>query len=155
TKDGRTVGVVMVFRDVTVLRALHEKERQARRQAEEANRSKDEFLAMLSHELRTPLSSILGWVTILKSKEMSPDRATHAVEVIERNAKVEAQLVESLLDLSRISSGKLKVSMEPLDLSSVVLAAVDSLRPTADTKGVNLEARPFPEPIRINGDSGR
>jgi PAS domain S-box-containing protein len=155
TKDGRTAGVVMVFRDITVRRALNERERLARHQAEEANRAKDEFLAMLSHELRTPLSSILGWSTILKSKDLPLERASHALEVIERNARVEAQLVESLLDLSRISAGKLKLAMEPVDLSSVVMTAVDSLRPTADAKGVTLDAKPFGEPIWINGDSGR
>src|SRR5262249_16838280 len=108
TKDGRIAGVVMVFRDTTLRRladrqgaTLHEKESTARREAEEANRAKDEFLAMLSHELRTPLSSILGWVTILKSKDLPSERASHAVDVIEINARVEAQLVESLLDLSR------------------------------------------------------
>jgi len=155
TNDGRTAGVVMVFRDITVRRALHAKERRARHEAEEANRAKDEFLAMLSHELRTPLSSILGWATILKSGDLPLDKASHALEVIERNARMEAQLVESLLDLSRISAGKLKLAMEPLDLSAVVMAAVDSLRPTADAKGVILDARPFGEPIGINGESAR
>ena len=160
--DGRNAGVVMVFRDVTVRRVvereratLHERERTARRQAEEANRARDEFLAMLSHELRNPLSSILGWTAILKSKDLSAARASHAVEVIERNARVEAQLVESLLDLSRIISGKLKLAMEPLDLSSVLTAAVDSARPTADAKGVILDLQAVAGPIAIIGDSAR
>jgi signal transduction histidine kinase/ActR/RegA family two-component response regulator len=162
TAGGRNAGVVMVFRDVTVRRVvereratLHERERIARRQAEEANRARDEFLAMLSHELRNPLSSILGWTAILKTKDLPAARASHAVEVIERNARVEAQLVESLLDLSRIISGKLKLAMEPLDLSSVLMAAVDSARPTADAKGVILDLQAVAGPIAIIGDSGR
>jgi signal transduction histidine kinase len=110
---------------------------------------------MLSHELRTPLSAILGWASLLKSKDLSPDKAEHALDVIERNARVEAQLVESLLDLSRIVAGKLKLAMEPVDLSSVVMAAVDSVRPTADAKGVILDAGPFDGRIVIDGDSGR
>jgi signal transduction histidine kinase len=162
TKEGRTAGVVAVFRDITVRRIadqeralLQEKESAARRQAEEANRAKDEFLAMLSHELRTPLSSILGWTTILKSKDLPATRVQNALEVIERNAQVEAQLVESLLDLSRITVGKLKVAMEPVDLSSVVTASVDSLRPSADAKGVIFDAKLFAGPIAIIGDIGR
>jgi PAS domain S-box-containing protein len=162
TKDGRTAGVIIVFRDITLRRladqeraTLHEKESAARRQAEEANRAKDEFLAMLSHELRTPLSAILGWAAILKSKELTPEKAAHAIDVIERNARVEAHLVESLLDLSRIIAGKLKLAMEPVDLSYVVMATVDALRPMADAKGVILDAGPFDSRIVIDGDSGR
>jgi PAS domain S-box-containing protein len=162
TKDGRTAGVVIVFRDVTLRRladhertTLHETESAARKHAEDANRAKDEFLAMLSHELRTPLSAILGWATILKSKDLTPEKAGHALDVIERNARVEAQLVESLLDLSRIVAGKLKLAMEPVDLTSVITAAVDAVRPTAEAKGVILDAGPFDEQIVIDGDSGR
>jgi PAS domain S-box-containing protein len=161
-KNGRTVGVVMVFRDVTVRRvvdrertALTERERKARQEAEDANRGRDEFLAMLSHELRTPLSSILGWTTILKSKDLPEQKASHALEVIERNARMEAALVETLLDLSRISAGKLKLTMEPLEIASVVMATLDSLRPTADAKGVRLEVQLLPVSIRISGDSAR
>src|SRR5262249_42927103 len=101
------------------------------------------------------LNAILGWTTILKSKDLPPERADHALDVIERNARVEAQLVESLLDLSRIIAGKLDLAIEPVDVSSVVMAAVDSLRQAAGGRGVILGAGPFDERIVLNGDSGR
>ncbi|PYS36997.1 MAG: hypothetical protein DMG14_22795, partial [Acidobacteria bacterium] len=130
-------------------------ERTARQAAEEANRAKDEFLAMLSHELRNPLSSILGWATLLRAGQMPLERAAHALEVIERNARVEAQLVESLLDLSRISAGKLKLDDERVHVASVVEAVVDSLRPAADERAITLELRVPRTPVIVIGDSGR
>jgi PAS domain S-box-containing protein len=153
TADG--IFVIAAVTDITVRKRAAEAERQARRQAEETSRAKDEFLAMLSHELRSPLSAILGWAVILRRGQMPAERASHALEVIERNARVEAQLVESLLDLSRIAAGKLKLDTERVDLSSLVQTVVDSIRPAATAKGVTLDVAARPGPMVVIGDSGR
>ena len=153
TPDGTFV--ISAVTDITERKRAAEAESQARRAAEQANRAKDEFLAMLSHELRNPLSSILGWTAILRTGRMPLERANHALEVIERNARVEAQLVESLLDLSRITAGKLELDTEQVDLSSVAQTVVDSLRPAADEKGINLDVTVPAAPIVVDGDSGR
>jgi CheY-like chemotaxis protein len=108
--------------------------------AEEANRLKDEFLAVLSHELRTPLNAILGWARILRAGTLGPDDVPRAIETIERNAQAQAQLIEDLLDVSRIVSGKLRLEMRPVDIGEVVSEAMDTVRPTADARGVTLTA---------------
>ena len=133
---------------------LFEHERLARSAAEDANRAKDEFLAMVSHELRNPLSSILGWESVLRAGQIPLERAGHALEVIERNARLEAELVESLLDLSRIAAGKLRLDFERVDLVPVLQAAADSVRPAADAKTINLLISAPPEVVLL-GDSGR
>src|SRR5262245_45913512 len=109
------------------------------REAQEANRAKDEFLATLSHELRTPLNAILGWTQILRSKRVDEVTSARAFEAIERNAKVQAELIEDMLDVSRIITGRLRLEMQPVQLSAAVEAALDSVRPTAEAKGVRLE----------------
>jgi protein-histidine pros-kinase len=116
------------------------RERAAREEMEKANLQKDEFLAFLSHELRTPLSAILGWAGLLKDGMLPSEGARGAIEAIHRNAQAEARLVESLLDLSRIRSGKLELEREPLDLAPVVRTTIDMFRPEADQKGLRLEA---------------
>jgi CheY-like chemotaxis protein len=141
--------------DVTERKDAAEAESNARRAAEEANRAKDEFLAMLSHELRNPISSILGWAVILRNGHLPLEQTGHAFEVIERNARVEAQLVESLLDLSRIEAGKLELDTERVDLSLLVHTVVDSLRPAADDKGLTLDVVIAAAPLIVIGDSGR
>ena len=108
----------------------------ARAEAEAANRSKDEFLAALSHELRTPLNAILGWAQLLRMGGLEADEVDLALETIERNAKVQAQLVEDLLDLSRIISGKLRLDLRPIELPPVIEAALDSVRPAAAARGI-------------------
>jgi PAS domain S-box-containing protein len=153
TPDG--VFVISAITDITERKRAAEAESQARRAAEEANRAKDEFLAMLSHELRNPLSSILGWAVILRTGQIPLERASHALEVIERNARVEAQLVESLLDLSRIAAGKLRLDTERVDLSYVVRAVVDSLGPATDAKSIRVEMDLPVTPLVVIGDSGR
>jgi signal transduction histidine kinase/ActR/RegA family two-component response regulator len=132
-----------------------ERERQAKRDAEQANRLKDEFLAVLSHELRTPLNATLGWANLLNSGILPPEKARHAAEVIERSARAEAQLVDSLLDLSRIMEGKLRLEPAPLDLAAAVRAAADMLRPAADAKGVALEVAAPALPVAVIADAGR
>jgi PAS domain S-box-containing protein len=152
---GRPEEMAGVCSDITERRQIAEAEQQAKREAEDANRAKDEFLAMLSHELRTPLNSILGWAAILRAGKLPLDQASHALEIIERNAKTETQLVESLLDLSRIMAGKLKLDLAAVDLSAIVDGVVDSLRPVADTKEVLLESDVPQAPLVTVGDAGR
>jgi len=104
----------------------------------ESNRLKDEFLATLSHELRTPLNVILGWTRMLLTNQMSDDVRRHGLELIDRNAQAQAQLVNDLVDMSRMTTGKLQVELTPLSLVPVVENAIDSVRPSADSKGVSI-----------------
>ncbi len=115
-------------------------ERRARTTAEVASRAKDTFLATVSHELRTPLSPILAWARMLRTGKLEPDRALRALEIIERNARSQAQLIEDLLDVSRIITGKMRLELRPIALAPVVRAALDVVRPAADAKGVGLRA---------------
>jgi PAS domain S-box-containing protein len=110
----------------------------ARVRAEEASRLKDEFLATLSHELRTPLTAMLGWVQMLRGGVLGPDKQQKAFEIIERNTHAQAQLVEDILDVSRIITGKLRLEARPVELVQVVEAAVESVRPASDARGVSL-----------------
>src|SRR4029079_2838184 len=121
------------------LAELVAKEQAARREAETANRSKDEFLATVSHELRTPLTAILGWAQMLRTDRVPPDGVRHAIEVIERSARAQRQLIDDLLDVSRIVSNRLHVSREPVRLAEVVEAAVDTVRPEARTQHIDIE----------------
>lgn len=125
------------------------------RQAQEANRAKDEFLATLSHELRTPLNAILGWTQILRAKRLDEVTTNRAFEAIERNAKAQAELIEDMLDVSRIITGRLRLDLQPVELSVAVDAALDSVRPTADAKGVRLDANVPQEVGVISGDPRR
>jgi PAS domain S-box-containing protein len=125
------------------------------REAQEANRAKDEFLATLSHELRTPLNAILGWIQILRSKRLDEVTTARAFEAIERNAKAQAELIEDMLDVSRIITGRLRLEMQPIRLSEAVEGALDSLRPTAEAKGVRLECNLMPDRGIISGDPYR
>nr|WP_158623817.1 PAS domain S-box protein [Corallococcus llansteffanensis] len=120
--------------------ALLARESAARHEAEEANQLKDEFLATVSHELRTPLTAILGWVQLLRTGHLPESRRERALETMERNARAQGQLIEDLLDVSRIMSGKLKLDVEPVDLSIVVQQALDSVRPAADARGISVQA---------------
>ena len=117
---------------------LLQREQAARALVESANRSKDEFLAVLSHELRTPLNAILGWAEILHSGESDADEIREGVEIIERNARAQARLVEDVLEVSRIICGKVRLDRAPLDLGAVIDAAVTSARPAAAARGVTL-----------------
>jgi signal transduction histidine kinase len=121
------------------LAELVAKEQAARREAESANQSKDDFLATVSHELRTPLSAILGWSHMLKAQQLPPDRMRHGIEVIERNARAQRQLIEDLLDVSRIAANRLRLAREGVRLADVVEAALDAVRPQAAAKGVEVE----------------
>ncbi len=118
---------------------LLEREQAARHEAESANRLKDEFLATLSHELRTPLNAILGWAGLLQAGKTDPETLDRATVVIERNALAQAQLVEDLLDVSRIITGKLSLDLRPVDLPAVLQTVADTVRPAAEAKRLTLE----------------
>jgi signal transduction histidine kinase/ActR/RegA family two-component response regulator len=133
--------------------ALLTSERVARSEAERATRLKDEFVATMSHELRTPLNAIVGWASILR-RDRRPDTVGQGVEVIERNAKLQARMVEDLLDMSRILSGKLAMDLQRTDLALVIDAAVAAVRSAADAKNVQLQTTIGPT-RPVNGDSGR
>jgi signal transduction histidine kinase len=123
------------------LRDLVEAERHAHAEASAANRAKDDFLATLSHELRTPLNAILGWATMLRSGRLSDQQRSRALEVIARSARTQADLIEDLLDVSRIVSGKMSIEMRETTLAAPIKAAVDAVRPAAEAKGIAIETR--------------
>lgn len=131
------------------------REQMARSEAESANRLKDEFLATVSHELRTPLTAIIGWSHMLRNGNLNDAAARRAVETIERNAKVQAQLVEDILDVSRVITGNLRLNVGPVDAASVINAAIDSVQLAADSKGIQLEVTLDPSARHINGDARR
>jgi signal transduction histidine kinase len=118
------------------VRDLLMQEQVLRSEAEKANQTKDEFLATVSHELRTPLNAILGWATLLTGGRLDEAKAARAIETIKRNAKVQAQLIEDLLDVSRMISGKLRLNVKPIQPIPVIQAAVDSVNPAFEAKGV-------------------
>jgi signal transduction histidine kinase/CheY-like chemotaxis protein len=132
-----------------------EAERAARGEAERANRMKDEFLATLSHELRTPLHAILGWTTLLRLPGLAEEKRRQGVDVIERNARAQSRLIEDLLDMNRIASGKLTLDIQRHDLRTIVQDAVRSMRPQFDAKGVRLRATAGDAPCVVNGDAAR
>ena len=160
---GRLVSVLSLVLDVTARKhaeeeraALLARERDLRKQAEEADRLKDEFLATLSHELRTPLTSILGWATLIRNGEV--DRAENldrALEIIERNARSQARLIDDLLDVSRIITGNLQLEVHALNMAPIVEAAYDALRPAADAKEIQIELALDPASCLVSGDPHR
>jgi signal transduction histidine kinase/ActR/RegA family two-component response regulator len=134
---------------------LLQREHAARQEAESANRAKDEFLATVSHELRTPLNAILGWAHMLRANRLDQATQSRALETIERNAKSQAQLIEDILDVSRIVTGKLRLDVRPVELAPVVEAAIDSVRPAADAKEIRIEAILDPRAGPVSGDANR
>jgi PAS domain S-box-containing protein len=135
--------------------AILAREQAARQQAEVANRIKDEFLATVSHELRTPLNAILGWATILRSRPSGKFDSDHALEVIERNARVQTQLIEDLLDVSRIITGKLRLDLRPVELFQIVRSSIDTVRPASEAKNVSIETNFGPGAVAVSGDPAR
>lgn len=130
-------------------------EQAARAEAEKANRTKDEFLATLSHELRTPLSAILGWSHLLRTEQLDEEQVSRAFETIERNARAQAQLIDDLLDVSRIITGKLELRLSPVDLSPAIEAAIDSARPTFEAKAIIFEPALESVACLVPGDANR
>ncbi|HEX8139820.1 MAG TPA: PAS domain S-box protein [Pyrinomonadaceae bacterium] len=125
------------------------------REAQEANRTKDEFLATVSHELRTPLTAVLGWARILRTGSIDEATTQRALETIERNANAQAQLVGDLLDVSRIITGKLRLDVRPIDLKSVIDQAVEAIRPAAEARGIHLQVIADPLAGPVSGDPDR
>jgi PAS domain S-box-containing protein len=155
-KAGRYTSTELIFaQDLARRISLALENARLYREAQEANRAKDEFLATLSHELRTPLNAILGWTQILRSKRLDEVTTARAFEAIERNAKSQAELIEDMLDVSRIITGRLRLELRPVRLSEAVEAAVDSVRPTAEAKAVRLECELEPDGGVISGDQHR
>jgi PAS domain S-box-containing protein len=134
---------------------LYEVERRARRQAEESNRVKDEFLAVVSHELRSPLNTILGYAALLRYGGLDAQRTKNAADIIDRSGKEQTQLIDDLLDTARIISGKLRLEVGPVDLALVIEQAVQTIRPAADAKGISIKTDLPSEIGQITGDPAR
>jgi len=166
---GHVVGASKVARDITERKKAEEQaeaadrermrlldsEREARSQAERASRLKDEFLATLSHELRTPLNAVLGWANILRIGKLQEEELNHGLDIIERNARVQAQIIEDLLDMSRIISGKVRLDAQRIELPALLSESIETLRATAEAKGVRLQAEMDPFVGSISGDPNR
>jgi CheY-like chemotaxis protein len=134
---------------------LYEAEQRARTAAEEANRIKDEFLAVLSHELRSPLNPILGWTSLLRSRKLDQKATDRALETIERNAKLQTQLIEDLLDVSRILRGKLVLNVAPVNLVTTIEAALETVQLAAQAKTIQIQTRLDANVGLVLGDSSR
>jgi PAS domain S-box-containing protein len=134
---------------------LFKRERAARADAEKANRLKDEFLATLSHELRTPLNAVIGWSRMLRSGRLDSDSSQHALEVIERNAWAQKQIIEDILDVSRVITGKLQLNLGPVDLISVVDTALDAVRPAMEAKEIKIDTIISANLRLVSGDADR
>jgi PAS domain S-box-containing protein len=154
--------VLMLANDITArrraeqeLEQLLDKEQKAREEAEAANRAKDEFLATVSHELRAPLNAMLGWAQILRTTRVDDATLAHAIEIIERSARTQSRLIEDLLDTARIVSGKLRLDIQPVDLTSLIENAVEVLRPAADAKGIDIKVTLNAGREVITGDPDR
>lgn len=137
------------------LAELLDSERAARGEAERANRLKDEFLATLSHELRTPLNAVIGWARMLRSGRLDQDSATHALDVIERNAWAQKQIIEDILDVSRVITGKLQLNLTAVDLVAIVDAALDAVRPAMEAKEIKIETILDSSLRLVSGDPDR
>jgi len=162
-EDGRFVHSRCFVRDVTDWKAAQAerdslllRERAAREESDRANRMKDEFLAIVSHELRTPLNAIMGWTHVVRSAAVpNPDQTRRALEVIERNARIQTQIVSDVLDISRITSGKLLLNPTQVDAKQIVTAAVESARPSADARQITLDASLPLDPLYLWADPDR
>ncbi|MGN6504116.1 MAG: ATP-binding protein, partial [Tepidisphaeraceae bacterium] len=135
--------------------ALLASERAARAEAERASRMKDEFLATLGHELRTPLNAIVGWSQVLRSRSGTPADLEEGLAVIERNARAQARIIEDLLDMSRIISGKVRLEARRINLCEIISAAVETVRPAAEQKQIRIAVEQAPMPVTVMGDPGR
>jgi PAS domain S-box-containing protein len=160
--EGRIIGASKIARDITERRLAEEEraqllrsERATRAQAEAASRAKDEFVALVSHELRAPLNSVLGWVQLLRTGKFNPAETQRALETIERNAKTQVQLIEDLLDISRVITGKLTLNAHPLELAPFVEVALESIRPAVEAKTIQLQVQLAARGSEVLGDPAR
>jgi signal transduction histidine kinase/CheY-like chemotaxis protein len=161
-EQGKLIGASKIARDISERKRLDEQrekllalEKLARTEAESASRLKDEFLAMVSHELRSPLNAISGWVTLLQSGSLSEERAAHGFSTILRSVRTQDQLIEDLLDISTIVSGRFRVNVRPFDLISTIEAAVAMFRPSAELKGLRLQTIYDSDGGAVAGDPDR
>jgi PAS domain S-box-containing protein len=152
---GHVVGASKVARDITERLFLLDSEREARSQAERASRIKDEFLATLSHELRTPLNAVLGWVSLLQREGLQAAERKKGLDTVERNARAQVQIIDDLLDLSGIISGKVRLEVQRVDLPAVLNESIETVRPTAEAKGIRLQTVVDPFAGPISGDPSR
>ena len=155
-------GYVAIIEDISMRKRFERersdllaRERDARREAEAANRLKDEFLATLSHELRTPLNAVMGWASMLRQRSLDDEGRTRAIEIIERNARSQQQLIGDILEVSQIIRGQLRLDMQRLDLVEVLRAAIESANPTATARRQELRASLPDQPIFVSGDRER
>jgi PAS domain S-box-containing protein len=161
-RDGQPLRMLGTHTDITDRKTaeverekLLLREQAAREQAQAANRVKDEFLAVLSHELRTPLNPILGWVKLLRNSKLDAQKTAYALETIERNAKLQTQLIGDLLDVSRILQGKLSLNIAPVDLATTIRDAIETVRLAAQAKSISIETVFHSTPIKVAGDNAR
>ena len=161
-RNGKPVAVEGIGRDITERKRIErareellEREQRARLELEEASRIKDEFLATVSHELRTPLTAMLGWSHLLRTGKLDEKNAAHAIETIERNARSQAQLIEDLLDVSRIITGKLHLDARPVEPAGIIEGALEAVRPAAEAKGVKLSKQIDATIRSVFGDPAR
>jgi signal transduction histidine kinase/CheY-like chemotaxis protein len=159
---GRIVGASKIARDISDRKradaeraALLAREQAARAEAEAADRAKDEFLTVLSHELRTPLNSVYGWARMLRSGQIGEEAAQRALDAIVRNASAQVQLIDDLLDVSRIITGKMRLAVRPVDLRAVIDGALDTVRPAAEAKALRLQSVLDPHAAPVTGDPDR
>ncbi|HEY9230510.1 MAG TPA: ATP-binding protein, partial [Blastocatellia bacterium] len=161
-EQGKVRGCIGVFLDITERKQVEEerehlliREHEARADAEAASRVKDEFLATVSHELRTPLNSMMGWAQLLRTGNLDKPDIARGLEAIERNARAQTQLVDDLLDVSRIITGKLRLNICPIELSAIIRATIDMVRPAASAKAIQLEFSATHGVSVISGDPDR
>jgi len=160
--DGEVIGASKLIQDITTRQRIEQerqqllaREQSLRAQAEAAGRMRDEFLATVSHELRTPLNAILGWATMLNNDNTDSAVARRGIESIERNAKAQAQLIEDLLDVSRIISGKVRLDVKPVMVTPIIHSALDAVRPAAEAKSIQLDVTIDPAAEHLRVDSAR
>jgi len=161
-EQGEILGAVLVFRDISERKRMEmEQERllsaaqRAQKEAEQANRLKDEFLATASHELRTPLTAVVGWSRMLRTGKLDAENSARALEAIERNATLQTKLIDDLLDVSRIITGKLTLDRRPIEIAHVVSDAVNTVRPAADAKNIAIETSFYTQAGPVLGDANR
>jgi PAS domain S-box-containing protein len=153
--DGRMHGLLIVGTDITKRKLTEVELERAKLDAEAASRAKEDFLAVLSHELRTPLTAVYGWARMLRSGHLEGEATSRAVDVIMRNADAQVRLIDDLLDVSRIISGKMRLDVRPVDLQAVIQAAIDAVRPAVDAKEIRLQCVLDPRAVGMTGDPDR
>ncbi|BDA69646.1 PAS/PAC sensor hybrid histidine kinase [Calothrix sp. PCC 7716] len=155
SETGNVQGFVKIMQDKTTQRQAHEQIQQQAEQLKQANRIKDEFLAVLSHELRSPLNPILGWSKILQTGKLDKAKTAQGLATIERNAKLQSELIEDLLDVSRILQGKLALNVRPVDLAPIIQAAMETVQLAAQAKSIQIHTNLEPNVGQVSGDANR